>query len=351
MLEGSLDPVEDALTDAHPSDGTPTDQLVKGDRLVCWTCGSNVARDRIAATLDTLQTVRQEYLDDIQAIETELDELRERQQELESQRGRRTSFEQNLEDTKQELEERQKTLEELRETREQFNKEIEMVEQEVSELESEDFSDVLDLHKEANQLEFELERLESDLDDVTDWITAIEDRLAEEDALREQREELRDALHEQRTRIERIERDVVDAFNTHMDEVLDMLEYDNLARIWLDRVETTVREGRRTTDKTVFDLHIVRTTDTGVTYEDTIDHLSESEREVTGLIFALSGFLVHEVYQEVPFMLMDSLEAIDAERLSKLVEYFDGYAEHVVVALLPEDAQAISTAEAPITDI
>ena len=85
----------------------------------------------------------------------------------------------------------------------------------------------------------------------------------------------------------------------------------------------------------------MRTTDNGTAYEDTIDHLSESEREVTGLIFALAGYLVHDLHETVPFMLLDSLEAIDSNRIAALVEYFSDHADFLVVALLPEDAQAL----------
>lgn len=40
-------------------------------------------------------------------------------------------------------------------------------------------------------------------------------------------------------------------------------------------------------------------------------------------------------------MLLDSLEAIDANRIARLVEYFAEQSAFLVVALLPEDAQAL----------
>jgi hypothetical protein len=41
-------------------------------------------------------------------------------------------------------------------------------------------------------------------------------------------------------------------------------------------------------------------------------------------------------------MLLDSLEAIDSERIGALVEYVAEYAPYLVVALLPEDAEALA---------
>lgn len=83
----------------------------------------------------------------------------------------------------------------------------------------------------------------------------------------------------------------------------------------------------------MFEPHVIRTTEAGTTYEDTVDHLSESEREVTGLVFALAGYLAHEVYEEFPFILLNSLEAIDSERIAALVEYLTDYTKYLLVEL------------------
>jgi chromosome segregation ATPase len=351
MLDGEETAVGDALRAGDDSYEDLTDQLVEDDRTVCWTCGSEVKEERIEGTLETIRTVRREQMSEVREIEDELDDLRADKREREKQQRRRESLEREIADVEDELEQRESRLDSLREQRDQLSDEVEAVEAEVEALESEDFSEVLDLHKEANQLEFELGRLESDLDDVSDRIATIEARLAEEDDLRERREAINDDLEAQRTRIDRIEQGAVEEFNDRMDDILDMLAYENLSRIWIERVQTTVREGRRKVEKTAFELHVVRTTETGTTYEDTIDHLSESEREVTGLTFALAGYLVHDVHETVPFMLLDSMEAIDSERLADLVSYFSDYVQYLVVALLPEDAQALPDEHTRITDI
>jgi hypothetical protein len=64
---------------------------------------------------------------------------------------------------------------------------------------------------------------------------------------------------------------------------------------------------------------------------------------VTGLVFALAGYLVYDVHKAAPFMLLDSLEAIDSERIAKLVEYFADYGQYLVVVLLPEDDRALDS--------
>lgn len=136
-----------------------------------------------------------------------------------------------------------------------------------------------------------------------------------------------------------------------MQTILRILDYENIERIWIERAERTVREGRRKVQQGVFDLHVIRSTDEGATYDDTVEHLSESEREVTGLVFALAGYLVHDLYETLPFIVVDSLEALDSDRIAALVEYFEEYAAYLVVALLPEDAAALDDQHSCITEI
>jgi DNA repair exonuclease SbcCD ATPase subunit len=350
MLDGEDGAVGAALCEESEG-GAVTDQLVADDTTVCWTCGSTVDTERIEATLDRLRELRRERLAEVREVEDELEALTTEREAYADRERRRAELEARLEELEAELEDRRGTVEELREERDRLGEAVESLEREVESLETEDFEEVLTLHREANQLEFDLESLESDHEEVTDRIASVEERLEEESDLEARREELSERLTDLRTRIERIETEAVDGFNEHMDAVLDILDYENLDRIWIERVERTVREGRRKVETTQFDLHVVRSTAAGVTYEDTVGHLSESEREVTGLVFALAGYLVHEVYETVPFMLLDSLEAIDAPRIAALVDYVAEYADYLTVALLPEDAQALDDDYARITEI
>nr|WP_233340978.1 archaea-specific SMC-related protein [Haloprofundus sp. MHR1] len=328
-----------------------TDKLVDDDAVTCWTCGSTVDRENIERTLEQLRTLRKEKLTAVRDIEDDLSELRTRKKTREKRRQRVESLRGKLGRVEDELDRREETLSDKRDERDRLGDEVAALEETVDDLESEDFSDILELHKEANELEFELGRLESSLESVEAEISEIEDELAAESRLADERERIAEELTDLRTRIEQIETQAISEFNEHMGAVLGILEYANIERIWIERVERRVREGRRKVDKATFELHIVRSTESGTTYEDTVDHLSESEQEVTGLIFALAGYLVHDLYETVPFMLLDSLEAIDSDRIARLVDYLSDYAEFLVVALLPEDARAIENEDARISEI
>jgi len=362
MLEGesASSTVLTALRDAGEESDTGregarasalTDQLVADSETVCWTCGSNVEQDRIEATLDHLREVRTEYFEERRSLRGEINDLESRKKEIESQRRQREQRQRELRNVEAEIDDRQARLDDLESEREDFEQEVEELETEVEDLQAEEYSDLLDLHKRANQLEFELGRLQREREDVDDEIEEVENRLTEREQLEVQREEIQSELTDLRGRIERIEEQAISEFNTHIATVLDLLDYANIARIWLERRETQVREGRRKVTKSVFELHVIRSTENGATYEDTIDHLSESEREVTGLVFALAGYLAHDLYESMPVMLLDSLETIDPERITSLISYFGNYADYVVVALLPEDAAALDEEHERVTHI
>ncbi|ADB63636.1 Kinetochore-Ndc80 complex, subunit Spc25 (plasmid) [Haloterrigena turkmenica DSM 5511] len=295
--------------------------------------------------------MRRERLEERSEISSELEEHQETLSKINENRTEYRQAQRRLDSIEDEIERRRDRIDDLTDDREALTEEIDELEAEIDDLETPDQSDVLDQHKEVNQLEFELERKERERDEIDDEIASIEERLEERSTLEERREDVTDELTDLRTRIDQIEKTAVESFNEHMENLLEILEYENLDRIWIDRTTREVREGRRKVTKSSFDLKIVRSTDSGAAYEDTITHLSESEREVIGLVFALAGYLVHDVYETLPFMLLDSLEAIDAERIATLLEYFESHVPYLVVALLEEDAQAVDGNHAQITEI
>lgn len=75
------------------------------------------------------------------------------------------------------------------------------------------------------------------------------------------------------------------------------------------------------------------------------------QKTMDKLVFALAGYLVRDLHETVPVMVLDSLEAIDSDRIAGLVEYFADYPKFLIVALLPEDASAIDLDYKTVTQI
>jgi len=336
MVDGSGLDIDDGM----PGDD-PTDALTADDQTVCWTCGSEVGADQIETTLDRLRELRSDKLDERNEVRAEIQELTDRQSSIQQAQREIERAEERLDAVDEEIESTESRIADLEARIESKRDEIEELEAEAESIDVDGYDEALELHREANGIELRIERLEDEIDEIDDEIEEREAAIERREDLKAEREDLADRLTELRTRVDRVEETAVEEFNEHMETVLDILEYENLDRIWIERREAEVREGRRKVTRTRFDLHIVRSSPDGTAYEDTVDHLSESEREVTGLVFALAGYLVHDVYETVPFVLIDSLEAIDSDRIARVVDYFRTHADYLVAALLPEDAAAL----------
>ncbi|WP_416841721.1 archaea-specific SMC-related protein [Haloferax sp. DFSO52] len=348
MLAGENRDVTDALR--GDDDGSVTDQLLGDDDVVCWTCGSEVSPETIEATVKHLEEYRASLAAERREARNEIDELSSRLDTIEERRTRRRELSSRLEQTVAEREETLDRIEDLEARQEELREEITTVEAEAEDVDDET-DELVELHSEANRAELERERLEDERERVRDKLDEARTKKEGLAQYKQRREEIGEEIQELRGRIDRIEADAVEKFNDHMERVLDILQYENIERVWIERIRRETSGRGTSNDQSEFNLHIVRQTETGSVYEDTVDHLSESEREVIGLVFGLAGYLVHDVAEQLPFMLLDSLEAIDSERIAALVEYVHEHAEYVIVALLPEDAAALDEQHARITEI
>lgn len=299
-----------------------------GQSVECWTCGSRVERRVIANHLKDIEGLVDRKRDERKQVREELSELRSRHRTVKRN-------EQQIEDLRERKNELETELDRRSEEIEELRSETESLRTEIAELESafestDDLSDEHDQYERLSELEYERGRLESEIDSVETEIEEIEYLVGKQDDLEAERESLTDRITSLRSHVEQIQKEVVEQFNTHAAAVLERLEYENIERVWIER--------RGEGDESMFELHIVREDESGTVYEDSVDHLSESEREVVGLVVALAGYLVYDVHETVPVMLLDSLETIDAPRIAELVDYFSAHVDYLLLALLEEDA-------------
>ncbi|RQG99241.1 archaea-specific SMC-related protein [Natrarchaeobius oligotrophus] len=298
--------------------------------IECWTCGSDVNRGAIGDRLEDIERLVETKRSEREQVRERLAELRSRRESIEQTADRRQELRTNKAELERELEARGDNIAELTSRADALRGEIEELR---SNLEAADTDDDLADYERLSELEYERGQIDRQLRELEDEINEIEYRLSKSDDLEARRDDLADRITSLRSRVDDLERDVVETFNEHMGDVLDLLDYENVARVWIER--------RTDGEETSFDLHIVRTDDDGTAYEDDVSHLSESEREVVGFVVALAGYLTHEVSDVVPMILLDSVEAIDASRIAALVEYVEDYTEYLVLALLEEDAAAL----------
>jgi len=357
LLDEQLSGISDALRSEDDSSDPEnlTHQLVSDEQSVCWTCGQQVDRSRIQETVQVIKSYKQTKVDERNEIESTIDDISSKIERIQSKQAEHQQLDDQKKTAKRQIDDTERAIQTLEERRQSLTDEIEMLKERVEELEtSETHDELLNLNNELNELEREKQSLERDLKNVESRLSNAQSAQDKRKELETELDETKEQLSAARTRIETVERNAIENFNQHMDEVLDRLDYENIERIWLERRQTEAKKGRRKVEQTIFELNIVRKSDDGTVFEDTISHLSESEREVVGLIFALTGYITHEVYEEMPFLLLDSLEAIDAERIADLITYFNEYSDFVIAALLPEDTDPATELEATqeiITDI
>jgi len=326
------------LSGIEPDSGEPTSALdPMSTEIECWTCGSQVPRRAIADRLDELRQVIDEQQKKRRDVVDDLDEAEKQRAEIRDAADTRDELETRLREIDRQIEQRQKRLESLQEDRQNVQRDIEQLETRLEDSEEFEDTELVEHYQRLSALEYKRGQLEQQLTELETEIEEIEELTDEKRQLEAQRDELQGEIENLQTRIDDLERSAVKQFNDRMADTLDLLEYENLERVWIERKTETSGRGETRT----FDLHVVRESGAGAVYEDTVDTLSESEREIIGLVIALAGYLVHEVHADVPFMVLDSLEAIDANRINKLLKYFSSYAPYLVVALLPEDADVV----------
>lgn len=189
ILEDADNEVFEALQGGDDN-AAVTDELLPEDSVTCWTCGSEVDPEQIETTVEKLRDLSQDAVGEINDIESELDDLKDERRERENQQQRQERLQQRQRRLDNEIEETQDRIETLSERREQLREEIEIDEAEVEELENEAYEEILNLHKQANQLEYKLGSYENDLEYVDEEIRTIENRLEEEGDLEVRRDEI-----------------------------------------------------------------------------------------------------------------------------------------------------------------
>ena len=314
----------------------------------CWTCGSTVEQGTITDRLETLRTIATEQRSELNELEAEIDAKKDERAALEDRLDEYKNLTRRLDELDSRIEQHGEKIEALETDRaekqgeiEQLTEEIQAIEREIEDAEdAEEPSEFISAHKELTKLERKRGRLENQLDDVVSEIEAIEAIDRERSEAETERAAVADDLADLRGRIDRLEGELVETLNSIMEDLIDRLEYGNIARVWLER-----QRSEDATDSS-FELHIVRESADGSVYEDTVATLSESEREVIGLVVSLAGYIVHDIDRAVPFLLLDSVEMIDGERLATLLAYMQATTEvqYLCVALLPKDARSVETA-------
>lgn len=314
-----------ALVDGQFGDILDPESELTAEEVTCWTCGKPAAESDIETTLEELTSLLQEekrrsrqWEPELEEIQTRLREAEDAEAAIEEKRANLAQIEQRLEERRESRSRKRSELDRVRSTLEELNATLADKERDRSTETAELAEKIEDTRVELHAVTTEIDRLERECE------TLRADR-ERQDELQERITTLDEEITALTDRIETQEARIRDAFNEAMDDLLDVLGFDDIDRVWLDGE---------------FELVIARERE-GTTYREPVVHLAESQREVIGLVLGLAGFRAYDVAEAVPVILLDSLGAFDQERLTRLIDYFADRSRFLVVAAPPDVASSL----------
>lgn len=317
-------------------------QLGSGDAsgvdetLRCWTCGTTTTAREVESQLSLLKQERKELSSKKSEIQQEMKYARETESAYESAQRRVERLEENLSQVSESVDDLRAERDRIESQKDELTAEIESLSTEIESLEEEirtadgGDTEIVELRERKRNKMAEETQAARKLDQRKQDLREAETQKQLAESLREEREDIQDQLTQLREKVEALEDEVVDTFNTHMDDLIPLLNYQNIEQVQITK--------KRQHGETVFDLELVRETADGAVMHDTLENLSESEREVVSIAFSLSGYLAHDIAEEMPLVLIDSIEMIDGQRINDLLSYFSDSAQYLIAALLEEDA-------------
>lgn len=329
--------------------GETTDQLVSSAPNICLACGSDI----VAGDMDEIDQQYQELLNNASGV---ISEKRSRQRtvesrisEIEEELSQVSEFEKQQDDLQRRQVSLESRTESIEDEIEAVTEELDVQQETIQELTQEENQELIELHEDRAEARSALESKQNRLQRVQEEISEVERRQSETANYQVQLDDIEEQVDSLRGRVSEIERSLRDEFNERMAEVLDILDYENLDEVKITQQKETVREGRQNVEKTTFSIEITRTGEEGQ-YMGSLEQLSESELEIVGLVTAVTGYLVHDVGDVCPIVLLDSVDMIDASRLERLLEYIGEYQEYLVAAVLPEEAEALDSDLVTVVD-
>ena len=299
------------------------------DEYDCWTCGEPTTADRIEETLQELQALINEDRSRRNQFEPALAEIDEKIDRVNNAKRQVRVLEDERKQLAEQREHREDSLQVAQDQLSEAETALQRLDEELSTRQRKRESSVSDLTNEIEEVQSQLTVAQQELSQLR----AEKDRLQAKHAERERKEsrlsDVNEDIVELTQQIENTEQALREQFNAVIEELLSILAYENIDRIWLD--------GN-------FSVIISRELD-GVTRRDSLEHLSESEREMVGIVLALAGYLTYDVKDSVPVLVLDALGAFDSTRTANLLTYISDQVPVLVAAASPESVQALEETE------
>lgn len=283
---------------------TDVDHQLMDDTISCWTCGESAGRDAFEAQLDALGDTVMELREQVESRREQVEALQAERDEIARKRRQKG----DLEDEIQRLE---STLSDRKESLSSARNRLEMLDEQVKTLSD----DVEALDDRLTDLESEIKYTEAKLDDVEEELRSKERAADQRSMLEAEYDSLTEEIQDLRSRKAAVKDRTREAFDEALSDVLDRFDTGFESAHLTGNFELVVARDGRETD---------------------VSALSEGEVDLLALVVTLAGLKAHEVTDDVPVMLLDSLGSLSGANLRTLVEYLEAEAEYVVFTAYPE---------------
>lgn len=328
-IERRIDTLQSALTANRAMLETDMRDLfeyesgIDEDTYECWACGKQAPESAFESVVDRIGELISEEKARKKEYRPELEEIEEELESAEKARRERSRLEERIQSLRSKQESRADSLEEKREQLADVEEKLAALDDEIREEKEDRADDQSEVSQRIEEARVDVETKRREIQRLESRISELRDRQDERTGVRDELETINDEIQELTNRIENLETDLRTTFNDAMEELLDVLDFESVERMWLSGD---------------FEIVVAREVD-GTVREDSVENLAESERGMIGLVLGLAGYLAYDVEEVAPVLVLDSLGEFDAERTNRLVDYFSEHTEYLFAAVHPEQVE------------
>lgn len=305
------------------------DSLSENSHVSCPVCGQDagikIIKDHINSLMDQrarTQTSITNFEKEKANISKKLDELIQKKTEITTTISLIKSKEAAINNENSNIGIMNQAIEKMEDDTEKLNAEIKKLSKSINNKVVNVTIDIAKTTESIGQKKTAIENLNDEIKSYDAVIRGIDNKKL---SVAEMKKDVENTMAE----LHKIELKIQEQFNQIIPNVYSILGFgSNISRISLEQN---------------YDLVVSRTTDKDSIYRDmdSIKTLSKSELEVIGIAVMISGYIVNNLKEYFPYILLDELTFLDNKRLKALMDYMEKIAVSIILTKLPPEVEKI----------
>jgi predicted nucleic acid-binding Zn-ribbon protein len=295
-----------------------------GDAQSCWACGGTIENTSLERLQKAMKTEHEEKIAEYDAAVEQLEEIRKEYDQKQTKRQKLFDLEEALSNVEQKLADRRDYLQELNDERKAIKDQIGVIKDETADIERLVTAAVNDqpvsLGERATRAQFEQVRT------VVDRINRL---FAERNRLRERRADIDSEYEVMETRLENAVSEFAQRLSTRMNELLGQTDRETISEFSIEWGKRSDEDPANLLRQFDFELYAVASSDGN---RLPVAELDAVDRELSALLLAFAGYLIHDVHENIPLLLLDEFDAASPETVSSVLEHLIDRIPYIVVA-------------------